>query len=422
MKRRWPCWIALCALCISGGTSAQINDQRAGATTAQVLVMLRTAPPHMRAADDYVGNYTATPDETARRRIAQRLARDYRLQLVNSWPMPALGLDCFVMQLAPGSSARQVAQALSQDARVESAEPMQLFHVLAKVDPLYRLQPTASEWHLAELHTITTGKSVTIAELDSGVDTTNPDLIGQVALTQNFVDDAPHPAELHGTEVAGIIVAREGNGVGIAGVAPGARLLALRACWQTSPNDASATCSSFTLAKAMQYALEHNPQVINLSLAGPDDRLLERLLDVALSRRITIIGAIDNATADGGFPAAYPGVLAVTDEHATRVPINDALRAPGEDIPTTLPGANWNFVTGSSFSAAEVSGLVALLRALSPDIAPAQLRNDLKAKTALGLAAMRPTAIDACAAVARASGSCTCNCATANASLAVPRR
>jgi subtilisin family serine protease len=198
--------------------------------------------------------------------------------------------------------------------------------------------------------------------------------------------------------------------------------LALRACWQESPNDAAAVCSSFTLAKALQYALESHVKIVNLSLAGPRDHLLERLLDVALSRQITVVGAIDASADDGGFPASYPGVFAVADERAPPLVIDGALRAPGEDIPTTQPGARWGFVTGSSYSAAEVSGLVALVRQLSPDITPAQLRDALNARTALGLAAMRPSMIDACAAVARVSGSCVCDCATANASQSVPRR
>jgi hypothetical protein len=408
--------------CASTGGITSHPTTLPDAMHSQVLVMLRAAPPHLRATNDYVGDYTSTPDETARKRIARDLAHQYGLQLVGGWPMPALGLDCFVMQTSPGLSTQQITQTLARDTRVESAEPMQLFHVLAKGDPLYPLQPTATQWHLAELHAITTGRNVTVAELDSGVDVSNPDLTGQVAQTQNFVDDGGYRAEMHGTEVAGIIVAREGNGVGIAGVAPHAQLLALRACWQASSDDAAATCSSFTLAKALQYALQSRATVFNLSLAGPRDRLLERLLDVALARNITVVSAVDGAAADGGFPASYPGVLAVADERTEPLAIEGALRAPGVDVPTTQPGARWNFVTGSSFSAAEVSGLVALMRELSPNIAPSRLHDALDAKTALGLASMRPAMIDACAAVARVSESCTCNCATANASMTVPRR
>jgi subtilisin family serine protease len=93
-----------------------------------------------------------------------------------------------------------------------------------------------------------TGRKVTVAVVDSGIESNHPDLAGQVAVEENFVDGQKYVAELHGTAVAGVIAARAGNGVGIEGVAPDARLLALRACWQAG----SATrCNSFTLAKAI---------------------------------------------------------------------------------------------------------------------------------------------------------------------------
>ena len=189
----------------------------------QVLVMLRAAPPHLHAADGYAVTYTASPGETARMHVARELARQYGLQLLDNWPMPVLGVDCFVMRVGAGSSASDMAQALSHDARVESAEPRQTFHTLASNDPLYALQPVATHWHIAELHALATGRNVAIAEVDSGVDAAQPDLAGQIAEQRNFVDDGAYRAELHGTEVAGIIVAREGNGVGIAGVAPHGR-------------------------------------------------------------------------------------------------------------------------------------------------------------------------------------------------------
>jgi subtilisin family serine protease len=387
----------------------------------QVLVMLRAAAPHLRAGDGYAASYTASPDENARLRIAHALAQQYGLQVVDSWPMPTLGLDCFVMRLAPGMSAGDATQLLSHDARVESAEPRQAFHTLANDDPLYSLQPTANGWHLAELHAAATGRGVAIAEVDSGVDTSHPDLAGQVVEQRNFVDDGGDRAELHGTEVAGIIVAREGNGVGIAGVAPHAQLLALRACWQLADGSAASACDSFTLAKALQYALQKHVQIINLSLSGPDDRLLERLLDAATAQRIAVVSAVDDSAADGGFPASYKGVLAVAGERSS-TQVHDVLRAPAEDIPTTQPGARWNLVNGSSFAAAEVSGLVALLRDLSPDITLTQLHDALHAQTALGLVAMRPMTIDACAAVAQASRRCICHCAATHASLGAPRR
>ncbi|RDI98670.1 serine protease [Dyella solisilvae] len=425
MKRLYAA-IVLCGLWLAASASAHAAQADMTYATqddgAQLLVMLRAAPPHLHATDGYAGNYSASADESGRERVARQLAREYGLQVKDSWPMPALGLDCFVMRTSDGQSTTLVAKLLERDARVESAEPMQRFHVLAGRDPLYALQPTASQWHLAELHAMTTGRNVTVAELDSGVDTTNPDLTGQVAQTHNFVGDGDYRAELHGTEVAGIIVAQEGNGVGIVGVAPHARLLALRACWQEADGNAAANCDSFTLAKALQFALENHATVVNLSLAGPHDHLLERLLDTAIARHVTVIAAVDPGIADGGFPASLPGVLPIADERSSAAAIPGLLRAPGEDIPTTLPGARWDLVSGSSYAAAEVSGLVALVRELSPDISPQALQHALAARSAVGLATLRPAVIDACAAVAQASGNCTCGCATANASTSVPRR
>src|SRR5207253_11414667 len=163
------------------------------------------------------------------------------------------------------------------------------FHVLAHNDPLYSLQPSARVWHLAELHHVTTGKNVRVATIDTAVQTDHPDLQGQIYVSRDFVGGRLALAEIHGTAIAGIIAARADNGVGIAGVAPDAKLLALRACWESGQLDGTAVCNSFTLAKALQFALDQHAQVINLSLTGAPDRLVERLLDVALARRISVV-------------------------------------------------------------------------------------------------------------------------------------
>jgi subtilisin family serine protease len=234
-----------------------------------------------------------------------------------------------------------------------------------------------------------------------------------VAVARNFVDGRDNVAEPHGTAVAGIIAARADDGLGIAGIAPEARLLALRACWPAATSgEAAALCSSFTLAKALQFALDENAQVINLSLGGPHDRLLERLLDTALSRGITIVGAANPEVGNGGFPASHRGVLAVAGDDGHDV-AGDILLAPSRDIPTTLVNQKWGFVTGSSFAAAHVTGLVALLRELAPDLRPQQLREALAPPTGPGMPAGRHAMVDACAAVGRTTGTCACACTVA---------
>jgi len=247
-----------------------------------------------------------------------------------------------------------------------------------------------------------------VAEIDSGVQVDHPDLAGRVAIDRNFVDERASVAEAHGTAVAGIIAARADDAIGIAGVAPESELLALRACWEAAPGE-PAMCSSFTLAKALQFALERKADVINLSLGGPGDRLLERLLDVALDRGIVVVAAVDPRAPDGGFPASVAGVLAVAADDGHDAPAG-ALLAPGRDIPTTITAHKWGFVTGSSFAAAHMSGLVALLHELDPRLRPAEARALLAFRSRAG---GHDDVVDACAAVARTAGTCACSCALA---------
>lgn len=419
-SRLWLPALALCAglaACATVERPAAAIDDRASAR--QLLVMLHLASPHFRPDVSYNGSYDARGGGDGRRRVAEALAGKYGLKVIDDWPMPALGVDCFVMEAPGNAPLAGVEEALTRDPRVESVQSMQLFHVLAHNDPLYPLQPAGKAWHLAELHRLTTGKQVRIAEIDTGVERDHPDLAGRVTSQQNFVDERTDVAEAHGTAVAGIIAARADDAIGIAGVAPEAELTALRACWERSEHE-PALCSTFTLAKALQFALDRKAQVINLSLGGPRDRLLERLLDAATSRGIIVVGAVDPQAAGGGFPASHLGVLAVAGDDGHDVPAG-ALVAPGRDIPTTTTAHKWGFVTGSSFAAAHVSGLVALLHELDPRLRPGELRQLLASGTTVAASGAR-SLVDACAAVARAAGTCACACTVAHDSgAAFPR-
>jgi subtilisin family serine protease len=335
-----------------------------------ILVMLRAAPAHYRPDQSYGGGYGDALGASGRRRIARQVAGRHRLTLIENWPMPILGIDCFVMRTPPDRSPEQMAADVTKDRDVAWSQPMRLYHAQGNAraydDPLFAAQPAAKAWRLAELHQTATGKGVTIAVIDSGVDARHRDLEGQIAIDRDFTGRLPLRAEWHGTGVAGIIAARGGNGAGIVGVAPGARLLALRACWQTGPTARDATvCDSFSLAKALNFALDHDARIINMSLSGPPDLLLERLIEAGIARGRAIVAAVDPAVADGGFPASMAGVIAVSDR-PVRIGRNPVYVAPGRDVPTTEPGSIWSMVNGSSYSAAHVSGLLALLREGQP--------------------------------------------------------
>jgi len=360
----------LCALLgalllLGAGVQAQDAPDAGQAAARQVLVMLRLPPQHYRPDAAYGGNYRNDSGQAARRRVAQDLARTHGLTLVSNWPMPVIGVDCFVMEQHGAAPLASVLAALARDPRVAWAQPVGIYETLGGGDPLFRLQPAARAWRLAELHRASTGRKVAVAVIDSGIDAAHPDLAGQIALQENLVDTQAAVAEAHGTAVAGVIAARRDNGVGIAGVAPDARLMALRACWETAGHPAR--CSSFTLGKALNVALMHEARIINLSLGGPPDRLLQALLDAALARGVLVVGAIDPQRPGGGFPASHPGVIAA-----------GAVDAPDADIPTSLPGGRWGFVSGSSYAAAHVSGMAALLVELRPDARAPVVRQALR--------------------------------------------
>src|SRR5947207_3904815 len=218
-NRAWT--LALLCICAAVGASldrpaiAAVDEP---APNRQILVMLRTAPPHFRPDVSYAGTYDSRIGRDARRRIAEGLATGYRLSIVTNWPMPALGVDCFVMAAPADDSMGQIVDQLAQDPSVESVQAMNVFNVLTYNDPLYPLQPSANAWHLAEVHKVATGKRVKVAEVDTGVEINHPDLVGQIALARDFVDVESNVAELHGTAVAGIIAAGPGDGIGSVGI------------------------------------------------------------------------------------------------------------------------------------------------------------------------------------------------------------
>ena len=368
----------------------------------QILVMVRQPSEHFRPGGSYGGTYGTAMGQSGRERFAREIARRYGLKLLNAWPMPMIGMDCFVMAVPAGQSTVSAAEMVSHDKDVDWSEPVALFQTQGAErthnDPLYQAQPAARFWHLAELHQLAVGHGIRIAVIDSGIDENHPDLIGQLLLNRNFVAGEPMASENHGTAVAGVIAAKADNGIGIAGIAPGAKLLGLRACWQVRGSPTAETdCDSFSLAKALYFAVEQKAQIINLSLSGPDDRLLRELVNDALARGLTVVSAIDPKFANGGFPASVPGVIAVSDKpvalSGTRV-----YTAPGRDVPTTEPQGRWSLVNGSSFAAAHVSGLAALVR-------------ERTRSPAFTLLSQRTGGIDACATLVRVSHGCDCSCA-----------
>jgi len=402
--RRFLPLLLLAVLLMPTRAVALSNDASVSRDPArQILVMVRQPSDHFRPGGSYGGTYDSPIGRSSRERLAREIARKYGLKLLDAWPMPMIGMDCFVMAVPTGQSVASAVEQVSHDRDVDWSEPVALFQGQSAEgshnDPLYNAQPAARLWHLADLHQLAVGRGIRIAVIDSGIDEKHPDLAGQLLLNRNFVAGESMTSENHGTEVAGVIAAKADNGIGIVGVAPGARLLGLRACWQVRGSVSGETnCDSFSLAKALYFAVEQRVQVINLSLSGPNDRLLRALVNGALARGLTVVSAVDPNLANGGFPASVPGVIAVSDKPMvlTRTRV---YTAPGRDVPTTEPHGRWFIVNGSSFAAAHVSGLAALVR-------------EHARSAAFTLLSQRTGGIDACATLVRAVHGCDCSCAS----------
>ena len=147
-----------------------------------------------------------------------------------------------------------------------------------------------------------------------------------------------------------------------------------------------AESTSFVVMKALNYAAQQNAQVINMSFAGPRDPLVQQALAAASARGIVLIAAAGNAGPNSPplYPAAYPGVIAVTATDSDDALFSGANRgkyiavaAPGVDVLVTGTGAAYQFTTGTSVAAAEVSGIVALLMERNPALTPNDVRRIL---------------------------------------------
>jgi subtilase family protein len=338
------------------------------------------------------------------------LARTYGLERVADWPLSSLSIRCFVFEVRDGSRRDATIAALSRERFVESAQKLSTFYASSEVpskrassgDPYRNLQHGFAEMQVAGAQRWSTGKSVKVAVIDTGLDTRHPDLRERVIGIRNFVDrnTGAFNADVHGTAIAGVIAATSNNGVGLTGVAPDAEILGFKACWQAD-RARPALCSSITLAKAVNFAIDQAVDVINLSLGGPADPLLTRLVDKALEKNIVVVGAV-SPDYPGGFPAGVNGVIAVTnrpDSSGTAASVS----APGNQVLSTKPQRAYDFYTGSSLSTAHIAGLAALIRQRKPHL-PGTLVKELIVETS----DPESHAANACRALARVveSGNC----------------
>jgi len=374
MRRAW----LLLILAMSGAMVTALADEPADDST-RVLVTLSdpgigrasragpVGPGYGRRSSSYLVSVNV-------HRAAKRIAGEFNLRLVDQWPIVALKVHCIVFATDGRQPIEELLMRLREHPDVESAQTLNQFDVSAvdsptASDPYRKLQYSYDQLGLRQAHFWSVGAGADVTIIDTGADFNHPELKSQIHEHHNFVasGDADFTKDRHGTAVAGIIAAASDNGVGMVGVAPAAQLTVLRACWYVAGRP-QAVCDSFTLAKALAYALETQTDVINLSLGGPHDPLLGRLVAIALRRNIVVVTAAPGAPR-GGFPADVAGVIVVASGATETTTADRAeVAAPGDEILVPVPGGGYDYASGSSLAAAHVSGIAALLVASSPTL------------------------------------------------------
>ncbi len=326
------------------------------------------------------------------RRASADVAREHQLEKIDHWPMRALSVYCFVYRVPQGVDRDELVARLNADERVESAQLLQQFETRARTaaynDPYADMQYGLEILDISAAHRSSLGAGVRIAIVDSHADVDHEDLKGRIRSIEVFSSTVETVDANHGTAVTSVIGARSNNALGIVGVAPEATLDLFVSCWHAAQGNA-VVCDSFSLSKALDRVLEHPPQILNLSLTGPRDRLVGRLLDKAMEAGVIIVAASPSMrTPQNEFPSGMEGVIGIgrsinvddlgaDGQDVTDDSRGDELFAPGDHIMVAIPNDQYDFRSGSSLAAAHVSGVIALLLAVAPDQSAQDVRSIL---------------------------------------------
>ncbi len=324
-------------------------------------------------------------------------------------------LNIWVLSVPPGQVPPVVA-ALQGNPAVEFAEPNYIAQAyFVPNDPGLVQQTYLWNIQMAQAWDVTLSTpGVVVAVIDTGVDAAHPDLaakiwhnLGELGTDaagndkrsngldddgDGYVDDWQgwnvvgnsgnvQDDHGHGTHVAGTIAADTNNGQGIAGVAPNALIMPVKAL------DVSGFGAYSQVAEGILYAADHGARVINLSLGSPSPSgLLKAAVQYAYARGSVVIAAVgDSGSLGVNYPANYPNVIAVgaTDLSNQLAPFSTfgdsvSLVAPGVDIYSTHPGGGYSQMSGTSMAAAHVSGVAALLASLPQFDTPDKIRAALQ--------------------------------------------
>lgn len=273
-----------------------------------------------------------------------------------------------LVQVPKDKSLQATLSAYQKNPLVEYAEPNITLHAFdIPDDPRYNEQYGPQKVHAPEAWDVTKGsEDVEIAIVDTGVDYNHPDLAGKVVKGKDFVDNDLDPLDMnnHGTHCAGIAAALTNNGVGIAGIAPNVKILAVRVL------DARGSGTLENVANGITYAADQGAKVISLSLGSPQPAAtLRDAVNYAVNKGVVVVAAAGNSgNTIKNYPGAYPNAIGVaaTDSNDNKAYFSTYgtwvdIAAPGLDILSSIRGGGYAKYSGTSMATPLVAGVAGLL-------------------------------------------------------------
>ena len=391
-------------ICIGG----KIIAQRCQCNTDEVRVTVRKRvfscqPPDSRLASASTAPAAAVPINAAlpaaefapdeillilplgnSPQLEQQVAIRYNLDILQRIDLSLLGSRIVRCRISGGRSVPEALVALRGDGQVSAAQPNYYYRRQGAANTPFSsgIQYALEKLQVDAAHALATGRGALVAVVDTGIDTLHPDLVAAVAGSFDATEGAPPADDPHGTAIAGIISAHGA----IQGVAPGAKVLDVRV-FQADPVGAGSIASTMILLRGLQWANDQGSRIINLSLAGSRDALAGLAIAALVRKNTVVVAAAGNAgaSAPSAYPAAFDDVIAVTAtdlrdalyasaNHGSYI----AVAAPGVDVIAPALYEAYQVGSGTSFAAAHVSGVIALMLERGPKLSIQEIRAALQ--------------------------------------------